>query len=313
MPTFGSQTFSNLVFTIDKSITPVTLPEATGGDPPLTYGFLSPGIVPGLAVDGNTRILSGTPTFGRNTNNVDPGYFVRDSDGDEVFFPVPGFTIRTEPDLMPTFGDQTVPPQSYFTNTAVNVVLPIATGGNRTLTYTLTPALPANLTFDGTATPPTITGTPADITVQANYTYTVTDDDGSTAALTFALEVIAAPLIFDATIPRQRYAPDEPISVTLPAATGGDGGLTYAITETLPTGLAFTPATRVLAGTPTIEQDAVEYTYTVTDSDTTGPTPRNRLSPSPSDNSATNALWKKPSRRSGGLLPPARWACLKTT
>ncbi len=272
MPTFGDQTFPNLVFTRNKPITPVTLPEATGGDLPLTYSFFSFSIIRNLTLDGNTRILSGTPIFGGPTNNLDPLYQVMDSDGDQVFFPLPGFTISTEPDTTPTFGTATILPQTYFTNTAVNVALPTAAGGNRALTYTLTPALPANLIFDGTANPPTITGTPAAITAQAEYTYTATDDDGSITPtpLTFDLEVTAAPLIFDATIPRQRYAPDEPVSVTLPTATGGDGALTYAITETLPDGLIFTPATRVLAGTPTTEQDAVEYTYTVTDIDPAG-------------------------------------------
>ncbi len=284
MPTFGSQTFPDLVFTRDKLITPVTLPEATGGDPPLTYSFAGAAAVPGLTLDGNTRILSGTPTFGRNSNNIDPLYQVMDSDGDNPLGPT--FTISTEPDTTPTFdtaiGTATIPAQTYFTNTAVNVALPTATDGNRALTYTITPALPNGLTFDGTANPPTITGTanpptitgtPAAITAQAEYTYTATDDDRSTVTLMFALEVTAAPLIFDATIRRQRYAPDEPVSVTLPAATGGEGALTYAINPTpaLPAGLTFTPATRVLAGTPTIEQDAVEYTYTVTDSATPNP------------------------------------------
>ncbi len=266
VPTFGDQTFPNLVFTFNKPITPVTLPAATGGNPPLIYSFFVP--LPGLTVDGNTRILSGTPTF--SGPPLDPLYQVMDSDGDNPLGPT--VTISTEPDAIPTFGTATIPAQSYFANTAVNVALPTATEGNRALTYTLTPALPANLIFDGTTTPPTITGTPAAITAEAEYTYTATDDDGSTTPtpLTFALEVTAAPLIFDATIRRQRYAPDEPISVTLPAATGGDGALTYAITETLPAGLTFTPATRVLDGTPTIEQDAVEYTYTVTDMDPAG-------------------------------------------
>ena len=264
VPTFGDQTFPNLVFTHNKPITPVTLPAATGGDPPLIYSFFVP--PPGLTVDGNTRILSGTPTFSGQT--LDPLYQVMDSDGDNPLGPT--FTIRTEPDTTPTFNTATIPAQTYAATVDVGTItLPTATGGNRALTYTISPALPDGLTFDGNANPPTITGIPAAAVASADYTYTATDDDGSTATLTFALEITAAPLIFDATIPRQRYAPDEPISVALPAATGGDGTLTYAITEALPDGLIFTPATRVLAGTPTTEQDAVEYTYTVTDSATT--------------------------------------------
>ncbi len=266
MPTFGGQTIPNLVFTINKPITPLTLPAATGGDPPLTYDINLNAPSASLTFDADSRVLSGTPEFSGALSGFI--YGVGDSNGDIVF--LPAFTITTEPEATPIFAD-TIADQTYTATVDVGIItLPIATGGNRALTYTISPPLPANLIFDGTANPPTITGTPAAAATSVDYTYTVTDDDGSTADLTFALEVTAAPLIFDATIPRQRYAPDEPISVTLPEATGGDGTLTYAITETLPDGLIFTPATRVLDGTPTIEQDAVEYTYTVTDMDPAG-------------------------------------------
>ncbi len=266
VPTFGGQTIPNLVFTINKPITPLTLPAATGGDPPLTYDINLNAPSASLTFDADSRVLSGTPEFSGALSGFI--YGVGDSNGDIVF--LPAFTITTEPEATPIFAD-TIADQTYTATVDVGTItLPTATGGNRALAYTISPALPANLIFDGTANPPTITGTPAAAATSVDYTYTATDDDGSTDALTFALEVTAAPLIFDATIPRQRYAPDEPVSVTLPTATGGDGALTYAITETLPAGLTFTPATRVLAGTPTIEQDAVEYTYTVTDMDPAG-------------------------------------------
>ncbi len=267
VPTFGGQTIPNLVFTINKPITPLTLPAATGGDPPLTYDINLNAPSASLTFDADSRVLSGTPEFSGALSGFI--YGVGDSNGDIVF--LPAFTITTEPEATPIFAD-TIADQTYTATVDVGTItLPTATGGNRALAYTISPALPANLIFDGTANPPTITGTPAAAATSVDYTYTVTDDDGSTADLTFALEVTAAPLIFDATIPRQRYAPDEPISVTLPEATGGDGTLTYAITETLPDGLIFTPGNRVLAGTPTTEQDAVEYTYTVTDSATPNP------------------------------------------
>ena len=64
------------------------------------------------------------------------------------------------------------------------------------------------------------------------------------------------------------YDRDVPIdSETLPAASGGDGVLTYTLTPDLPAGLAFDPATRVLSGTPTEAQAETLYTYTATDSD----------------------------------------------
>ena len=56
----------------------------------------------------------------------------------------------------------------------------------------------------------------------------------------------------------------------LPSSTGGDGALTCAIVGTLPAGLAFTPSTRRLAGTPTGTHTATSYSYRVTDGVGTG-------------------------------------------
>jgi hypothetical protein len=57
-------------------------------------------------------------------------------------------------------------------------------------------------------------------------------------------------------------------SVTLPEATDVDTGntITYTVTPTLPAGLTFTAATRVLSGTPTAVSASATYTYTASDS-----------------------------------------------
>ena len=60
------------------------------------------------------------------------------------------------------------------------------------------------------------------------------------------------------------------VSVTLPAATGGDPPLRYALTPLPPDGIRFDPETRVLSGTPTRISGALTYTYTATDSDGDG-------------------------------------------
>ena len=54
--------------------------------------------------------------------------------------------------------------------------------------------------------------------------------------------------------------------VTLPEATGGNGVLTYNIPH-LPNGFAFDPTTRILTGTPTVEQGSLTYIYEVRDED----------------------------------------------
>ena len=82
----------------------------------------------------------------------------------------------------------------------------------------------------------------------------------------------AVPTFEDAGIPDKRYVQNLPIDMeTLPAASGGDGALTYAISPPLPAGLVFDPGTRQLSGTPTEPQTATRYTYTATDIDSTSP------------------------------------------
>ena len=78
----------------------------------------------------------------------------------------------------------------------------------------------------------------------------------------------ASPDFGTLTIPDQRLAKDVPIApATLPAATGGNGTLTYSLTPALPAGLAFDAATRVVSGTPTASQAPTLHTYTATDED----------------------------------------------
>ena len=59
----------------------------------------------------------------------------------------------------------------------------------------------------------------------------------------------------------------------MPAASGGNGPLTYALTPDPPAGLRFNPdpATRTLSGTPTGAHAATTYTYTATDADVSEP------------------------------------------
>ena len=73
---------------------------------------------------------------------------------------------------------------------------------------------------------------------------------------TFGLAIISAQ-----TYPRGTAITD----LTLPAATGGNGLLTYSLSPEPPDGLAFNAVARILSGTPTTTQNAVTYTYSVTD------------------------------------------------
>ena len=61
----------------------------------------------------------------------------------------------------------------------------------------------------------------------------------------------------------------ESVNRQLPAATGGDGTLTYGITPSVGNGLSFDPSTPAITGTPVNIAPTVNYTLTVTDDDGT--------------------------------------------
>ncbi len=92
----------------------------------------------------------------------------------------------------PSFGDATIADQVYTNGrTAVDLQLPEATGDG-TLTYALTPDLPAGLSVDTAASVRKITGAPTATLSETEFTWTATDGDSTdpeSAALTFNMTV----------------------------------------------------------------------------------------------------------------------------
>ena len=156
--------------------------------------------------------------------------------------------------------------------------LPEATGRDVPMTYSISPDLPAGLTFDATAR--TITGTPTAVSAATTYTYTATDasTDPDRDRLTFSITIADGPVDLvpafppGATIEDQSYRVGRAVAtLRLPAAAGGDGMLRYSLTPDLPSGLSFDASARTISGTPTVESTGTTYTYTATDSDAVNP------------------------------------------
>ena len=109
-----------------------------------------------------------------------------------------------------------------------------------------------------------------DYNLVANTFFSNRRPDSALRATIF--QVLSTTLTFGtSTIPDQFYNVGRTVNVTLPAAIGGFGDLSYTLTGDIPDGLSFTTATRTLRGRPTTETATVNLTYRVTDSDT--PTP----------------------------------------
>ena len=154
--------------------------------------------------------------------------------------------------------------QTYTVGQAISdLVLPEASGGVATLAYTLEPPLPAGLAFDDATR--TISGSPTAVTPATSYTYSATDNAGSSASLTFTIEIVAA-VGFQDMIADQSFPRAQPITpLVFPEATGGVQPIEYQLTPSLPTGLEFDAAIRILTGTPTeITSGAQLYTYSAT-------------------------------------------------
>ena len=229
----------------------ITLAVGTGGDSPLAYSIAD--LPTGLSFNTSTRKITGTPT----TDQVKTvTYTVTDADGDTDS---ETFTFTINPDLVPSA--PTVSDQTGAVNTSVNILLPVGTGGDGTLAYSIA-NLPAGLVFN--ANTRRITGTPTTDQVKT-VTYTVTDADGDTDSETFTFTINPDLVPSAPTVSDQTGAVNTAVDITLAVGTGGDSPLAYSIAN-LPAGLVFNTSTRRITGTPTTDQ-VKTVTYTVTDAD----------------------------------------------
>ncbi len=244
-------------YRVGLTIDGLTLPEPTGGTRPYSYA-LTPALPKGLTFDPAMRTIGGTPTEALAPTAFT--YLATDANkvmGQRVF------TIEViQPDALvfaDTLADQRVPVALGL----ADIVLPAAAGGIAPYTYTLTPDLPAGLTFE--ADTRILSGRPTETADAKAYTYAATDRAGVRTQQTFTLEVYR--MVFTETIDDQSYRLGETITeLVLPEATGGTPPISYTLTLLdLPSLLEFDQPTRTISGTPTQVTPPVELTYRATD------------------------------------------------
>ena len=208
---------ADMTFRQRSAISAVTV-EMSGGSYALKSGYPKPALPSGLSFDSTTNTLSGTPDTAQEKTAYTLEFHNSQKTSEFVRLVL---NITVTANAVPTFGNHTIADLTYTTGQSVSYNLPEASGGDAPLTYTLSPALPTGLTFNATARPPTLSGTPSATAPSTEYTYTVTDKDGDTASLSFSLTVSAPP------------APSPGVSITPTTLTVAENGGTATYTVVL--------------------------------------------------------------------------------
>ena len=242
-PTFRTATAPrDQVYTVGTTIATLRLPAASGGDGTLTY-TLSPN-VPGLSFNATARQLTGAPTA---AGTYAMTYTVSDADGDSDTL---GFTIMVSvchATMMVRSGQSCIYPGTAD-------AFSVDTRGRGSF---LTFLDDIRIRIDNQ----TIDGLTYDLVAshQGDGVWRIDRIAGSTEPPTPGFAAGSAP--GDRTYP-VGAAID---TLTLPAARGGDGTLTYTLSPNVP-GLSFDATARQLTGTPSTTGTYL-MTYTVTDGD----------------------------------------------
>ncbi len=232
-------------------------PSSTGGA--ITAYSVLPALPAGLALSPTTGIITGTPTVVAATA-------VYTVTGSNVTGSTTVALTITVNDAAPAGLTYSTNPATYVKGTAIAANNPSSTGGAITA-YSVLPALPAGLALSPTTG--VITGTPTVVAATAVYTVTGSNVTGSTTvALTITVNDAAPAGLTYSTNPAT-YVKGTAIAANNPSSTGG-AITAYSVLPALPAGLALSPTTGVITGTPTVV--AATAVYTVTGSNVTGST-----------------------------------------
>ena len=138
-------------------------------------------------------------------------------------------TVTQETERPVFASDATIAAQTYVQNvTDVMLALPEATGGDGTLTYSITPTLPAGLDFDEMSRE--ISGIPTEVLSPAEtFTYTATDTDSDTDMLTFTILVEEA-IVLTTTTHEVGARANPSVMITLEGLRFGTGIAEWWIT-----------------------------------------------------------------------------------
>jgi acetyltransferase-like isoleucine patch superfamily enzyme len=164
-----------------------------------------------------------------------------------------------------------IPPTVNYTNTSFSFTegtavneCPTTLSGDAPITLSISPSLPAGLSFN-TSTG-CITGTPTETSANTNYTVTATNGAGSDTD-TFDIEVEAAlvPLAPTIEYAETTFAFNTTDAVNIcPSVLTGDPTIVVSVSPSLPAGLTLNSSTGCITGTPTSTSANTSFTFTAT-------------------------------------------------
>ncbi len=257
----GSRLLAISVSSALSIVTPATLPSAqvgvaysttiaaAGGVPPYRFSVNSSLLPPGMVLNTNTGVLSGTPSVAGNYSFLVTVFDSQDQSTERNFFIAVTPTVST-----PTIITASPLPEGTL---GVPLTLSLAvSGGSSPYFFSLASgALPPGLLLAEEAG--VIAGTP---TQTGDFTFTIGVSDSSerSSSKTFSMRVSEAIVISTAELPAGTVGVQ--YAGTAIVVSGGTGQYLFTTTGNFPSGLTLNSATGVIGGTPT---QAGVYGFTV--------------------------------------------------
>ena len=248
----------SIIGVVNTAITATTPMSSTGMVGAVSY-LATPGLPAGLTLDPSTGVISGTPTSAQSTSTH--------------LITVTGATSGSATatiSISVSSASASITPTQQTINGRVGTALATSsslttTGLTGSVSYTVTPALPAGLSLNGSTG--VITGTPTTATAALPYVITATGATSGTVSANVTLG-IASPTATVANASQVIQAEaGQAITASAPLdPTGLTGTVTYSISPQLPTGMSFNPSTGVISGTPLTPLSGVTFTVTASGS-----------------------------------------------
>ncbi|WP_242699162.1 MULTISPECIES: IPTL-CTERM sorting domain-containing protein [unclassified Delftia] len=224
--------------------------SASGGTAPYTYAITAGSLVPGLALNTSTGLISGTPFASGTANLTITATDANSATGSRAYT----FVIAPQ---APVAGPVSA---TVAANSSSNPITLNLSGGAAVSVAVASAASHGTATASGTS----ITYTPtAGYSGPDSFTYSATNATGTSSPATVSVTV-SAPTIALTPTSLPNGTTGSSYSTTL-SASGGMAPYTYTITAgTLPIGLSLTVSTGLISGTPS-SSGTTNLTITATD------------------------------------------------